>query len=410
MKELFLLGAGASVEAGVPDTYNMTRKMLENFSENGNSRYQEYAKVLNFVISGLIFKQGIEGNSPFDGVNIEDLFTAVNLLGDRENSELSPFISAWHPKLMGLESGELGSFKSKKLLRTINEPIEEFVREKINEALRFIGGSDFPVNHTTKINDILLYTNFERVFTDAVRRIVSGSKGLLFTDTAKAMMQNLVEMVWIREEKKVEYLIPLLEGIATFRSSIVTLNYDNTIELVGQLQNIPINTGFDVWSDTGEFNFTIGSVPLIKLHGSIDWRLSDGQITNEKPLSYQIIDEVNLGMKKQPNYNPAVIFGGKNKLTAKGPFLSLLRAFEKELMTSQLLTIIGYSFRDEHVNEYIANWFNGWVSRRIRIINPSLESLNHKFVNPLLNGQAKDRVKMIREKASVGIQRITKIF
>jgi hypothetical protein len=39
---------------------------------------------------------------------------------------------------------------------------------------------------------------------------------------------------------------------------------------------------------------------------------------------------------------PAVIFGQRNKLTAEGPFLDLLRAFREELSRSTSLTVVGY--------------------------------------------------------------------
>ena len=111
MTELFLLGAGASVEAGVPDAYRMTNEMVKRLSEDDMSRYRRIDKVLQFVVGGLLFQQGIKGENPFDGINIEDLFNAVKLLGDRQNSDLSPFISSWHPELEGLENGKMANFK-----------------------------------------------------------------------------------------------------------------------------------------------------------------------------------------------------------------------------------------------------------------------------------------------------------
>ena len=408
MKELFLLGAGASVEAEIPDSYKMANQMLSRFTENDFFRYDQYSKVLKFVIGGLLFQQGVKGKNPFDGVNIEELFNTIIMLGDRENSELIPFISSWHPKLVGLESGSLGFARSQELLRISNEPIEKYVNEQIENAIRRLDGRGNSLVGLWGIDRARSFSNYGWAFSNAVREVVSGSGGFLFRETADAMMQNLIKMVWIKDVKKVNYLLPLLDYGSKTHSSFITLNYDNSIELIGHDSGINVDTGFDTWSDSGEFNFSTGNIPLIKLHGSIDWALSDGQINDEKPLKYQIINKVNLDLKDNPIYQPAVIFGGKNKLTAKGPFLSLLRAFEKELMTSDLLTIIGYSFRDEHVNEFITNWFNGDIARRIRIININVDSLNQEYVYPLVKGQAKERVEVIEENASVGIRRIAK--
>lgn len=407
MTELFLLGAGASVEAGVPDAYKMTNEMLKRIADDQRAHYLRFDKVLQFVIGGLLFQQGIKGENPFDGINIEDLFNAVLLLSNRQNSELSPFISSWHPQLIGLESGKMASFTSRELLKTINEPIEKFVKETTDEVMEQLGrllerGRSSSLRRR-EIETFFASSRFETRFTEAVHQIVSGSEGELFKATADAMIQRLVEMVWITDVEKVNYLIPLVQYILATRSAIITLNYDNTVELVGQVMGVEIDTGFDEWSKSGEFVFGDGKIPLIKLHGSIDWALSNGRTAKEKPLPYQIIQKVDPNAKDQRYFQPAVIFGGKNKLTAKGPFLSLLQSFEKQLSKSEKLTVIGYSFRDEHVNEFITNWFNSDIARTIRIINPNPNSLNDGFAQPLFNSYAKDRVQIIKEIASNGI-------
>lgn len=412
MTELFLLGAGASVEAGVPDAYKMTNEMLRRIADDQRAHYLRFDKVLQFVAGGLLFQQGIKGENPFDGVNIEDLFNAVLLLSDRQNSELSPFISSWHPQLIGLESGKMASFTSRELLKTINEPIEKFVKETTDEVIEQFGrllerGRSSSLRRR-EIETFFASSRFETRFTEAVRQVVSGSEGKLFKSTADAMIQRLVEMVWITDVGKINYLIPLLQYIKDSKSTIVTLNYDNTLELAGQVMGVDIDTGFDTWSKSGEFSFGDGKIPLIKLHGSIDWALSDGSTTKEKPLPYQIIQKVDPNAKNLGDFRPAVVFGGKNKLTAKGPFLSLLQSFEEQLLKSETLSVIGYSFRDEHVNEFITSWFNGDIARKIRIINPNPNSLNDGFAQPLLNGYVKDRVQIIKEIASNGILSLTK--
>jgi hypothetical protein len=197
--------------------------------------------------------------------------------------------------------------------------------------------------------------------------------------------------------------LPLLQYIKDTHSIIATLNYDNAIELAGQVTGIEIDTGFDSWSNWGDFEFGVEITPLIKLHGSIDWALSDGRISKEKPLPYQVIKKVDPNADKEKEFHPAVVFGGKNKLTAKGPFLSLIRSFEQQLLKTEKLTIIGYSFRDEHVNEFIANWFNGSITRSVNIINPNPASMNQEFTRYLINDSTKDRVQTINKEAGAGI-------
>ena len=53
---------------------------------------------------------------------------------------------------------------------------------------------------------------------------------------------------------------------------------------------------------------------------------------------------------------PAVIFGGRSKLRADGPYLDLLREFVSALTGTEDLVVVGYSFRDDHVNEVVRTW------------------------------------------------------
>ena len=53
---------------------------------------------------------------------------------------------------------------------------------------------------------------------------------------------------------------------------------------------------------------------------------------------------------------PVVIFGHRRKLRGEGPFLSLLADFERQLAPTDRLVVIGYSFRDDHVNQVIRRW------------------------------------------------------
>jgi len=394
MTEMFLLGAGASVEAGIPDAYGMTRVMLESVAADDENRYRRLDKVLQFVVGGLLFQQGVRGENPYDGVNIEDLFNAIILLGERHHSDLGPFISSWHPQLMGFESGRLTTSASRGLLEAIFEPVQDYVRQ--------IGGRWRPARIDTFSSSHV----FEPRFADAVRQVVIGGEGRLFKAAADAMILKLVGMVWITDPARVAYLTPLVRHANVSNSTVVTLNYDNSIELAGQVTGVAVDTGFDSWSDTGEFGFEEGKVPLLKLHGSIDWALSDGVITEARPLPFQVIKKVSPNADEPQGLHPAVVFGGKNKLTAKGPFLGLLRAFDRALSSASSLWAIGYSFRDEHVNEFITKWFNGEPTRQVIIVNPRRDTIDKGLARDLLEGHGQTRVRVVESTAAMGISEL----
>jgi hypothetical protein len=409
MKELFLLGAGASVEAGIPGSYKMTEKMVEIFS---NLPYSRLSKVIRFVIGGLIFQRSSKGEIPYDGINIEDLFNAIQTLAERDKSELSAFIGSWNPMLEEFNSGEISSSISRNILNDIYKPLSNKIEEMdktIDAAIKAINTNKNigHINRNPLRSQPFIESNFRRKLTEAVRQVTGQSDGALFNQTNEIMIEQLINMIWGTDISKIEYLFPLIKYAHNNISTIATLNYDNCIELAGQACGIAVETGFESWSSTGEFSFSEKCLPLIKLHGSINWKLLNGGKSDDKPMSHEVIKQVDPDAEKNMEFTPAIIFGGRNKLTAKGPFLKLLSAFGNELSKSNKLTIIGYSFQDKHINEYINGWINGDTSRKLRIINPSFNKLDNEFITDihsiLSTDHGKTRVEILSKKTSEGL-------
>ncbi|MEL7591810.1 MAG: SIR2 family protein [Anaerolineaceae bacterium] len=401
MKEMLLLGAGASVDAEIPDSYEMTERIVKGISNDGYL-LRDVTNLLNFVIGGLLFQKGLRKEDPFGGVNIEDLFTTVELLRDRQNSELSPFIGSWHPFLQDIQRGSVSGYASRNLLEEIYDPIES----TFNELTRSLANQRITYNQT-RINPH--FTNrFERVFSEAVNQVVYGDGNKIFSRTKEAMVTKLCELTWISDSGKVTYLVPLIRHVVKNEGTIATLNYDNTIELACTLIDVEVDNGLESWSTTGEFEFRENKLPLIKLHGSIDWALSHGSTSKSRPLPYQVIKQEDPVEMMKNSMPPEIIFGGKNKLTAEGPFLDLLQAFEASLDKSDKLTIIGYSFRDEHINEFISKWFNTDENRIIRIISPNIEESQESYARTLLSNDRSEKVIPISQRANVAIAELFK--
>jgi hypothetical protein len=159
--------------------------------------------------------------------------------------------------------------------------------------------------------------------------------------------------------------------------TIATLNYDNSVELSAQRTNIKVDFGLDSFFKTNEIILCPKKLAFLKLHGSLDWR-SDLRLepSDDTPVHQLIVDQYI--PEKDTVSDFAIIFGNRNKLRADGPFLKLFIEFEKHLSKAEMLTIIGYSFGDEHINSLICQWLNGGQSRRVRAI-----SLKELTVNDL---------------------------
>lgn len=441
---MLLLGAGASVEAGVPSAYKMTEEILKRFNDAQNHALREYAKVLNFVIGGLLFDAGKRNNNPLtNGVNVEDLFNAVLLLSERNRLEVSPFVGSWDSMIEAFDKVTPSAPRLDKLLKLIQQSVakqmqnalsqnlptssadkidrivENNLKKRIEAAVKnrsaSISSSDSigravaeyikevskKWSDNLKPNSSGSNSDLDKEFKQAVQQLRERpAEGRKFKRTAEEMILMLKDLVWIEEASTVNYLSPIPNMVKSGgRLVVATLNYDNGIELVSEANSIACNTGIEVWSQKGVFDFSGKGLHLIKLHGSIDWSWQQDVTTPERPMPHSIIRRVETDSFKNSFERPAVIFGQRNKLTAEGPFLDLLRQFQNELEKSSVLTVIGYSLRDLHINTYISKWLNESESHKIRIVDPNFENSDVEYVMRLrkLRGSRPAQVEVIQK-------------
>jgi hypothetical protein len=443
MSEILLLGAGASKEAGVPDTYEMTGKIIEVFRARP---FQRLADVVSFVTGGLLFQQGIKGENPLEaGVNVEELFNAVQLLANRHTLEAAPFIGSWHAMVQEFDRARPPSPQLDRLYRMIYEGVTKEILSALPHSPPSFGDRDIDrdLEQTIKgtveamvnrrgsyysstsvgrrIGDYVMRITkdwmdrlksrspqgayaFEQEFKNAIEGMKDRpGEGEIFSQTAELMIRALAAIVWIDRAERVQHFRPLVNLVASQKQlTIATLNYDNGVELFAQAAGLSLATGIDDWSKTGSFTRSDAGIFLLKLHGSIDWALQRDQRSAERPMPHSVIQQVTREKVQEAGFRPAVIFGQRNKLTAEGPFLDLLRAFQQELSHSTLLTVVGYSFRDDHVNEYISQWLNQSKEHRLRVINPRFDHSPSVYAQRLIHF-GKGQVEIIREPAGAGL-------
>lgn len=454
MSEMLLLGAGASIEAEVPGAFAMTEKIVANL--RANPRFEKQAHALSYVVGGLLFEAGKNNVNPLaPAINVEDLFNAVQLLAERSTLEAAPFIGSWHSFIEELDkiypsqpSGNLQRLiydaVSKEILSAFSQSPPSFGTNKIDSALSStikktfeaavknrsaslsssdsVGGAveryvkDLTGKWSSKLKSPSL-SGSDKIEGQITRRIKASQartgQGRIFHQTNELMVAALKDLVWIEDANKVAYLAPLLNALEhQGRLVVATLNYDNSVELLSTSQNVACHTGIFEWSAQGRFEVLGAGLHLLKLHGSIDWLREDDELSDGR-MPIVTIRQLAPQEVKRLDLRPAVIFGNRNKLTAEGPFLDLLRAFQDELARSQTLTVVGYSFRDPHINVYISQWLNGDVNRILRIVNGSnfnqrtrFESDTPPYVRDLLKfaGANSQRVQIVGEYAGTGLK------
>ena len=94
---VLLLGAGASVEAGIPDSNEMVRRVEH---ETSKGKWQDCQELYRYLRSSVFYADGLKGITgsevPF---NIERLVNVLDELRQKEGHTLYPFVGAWNPKL-----------------------------------------------------------------------------------------------------------------------------------------------------------------------------------------------------------------------------------------------------------------------------------------------------------------------
>jgi hypothetical protein len=413
-------------------------------------RFQDqikYRKVMNFVIGGLLFQEGVRGNNPLNsGINVEDLFSAVQLLAERNTIEAAPFISSWNSKLDEFDKESPYSLNLDDLIAEIYKSVRSEIVDalasnptstELNDIDRSFENACKKILNSCKNKTSLSFSSSDKIsphiskylthvaknwsselkkgkprsshrmgsaFKDAVKKSQPRQgKGRTFSEVNELMIRMLKEFVWIDSPERVAYLHPLMDlTIQRKRQVIASLNYDNSIELAAASRDITCNTCIEEWSKKGSFDINQAGLHLLKLHGSIDWKWEQNPQAEELLLPHSIISKVDPVKLNEDEFRPAVIFGHRNKLTAEGPFLDLLRAFQQELSKSKLLTVIGYSFGDDHINTYISHWLNFNQENCIRIIDPKFSKSQAPYILSLRRLQEKrsTQVEIIQKNAS----------
>jgi SIR2-like domain len=444
MKEMLLFGAGASQEAGVPTAFGLTNQIAAEFHQRSDLRHQ--AGVVSFVLGGLLFNRGIQGQNPLEsGVNVEEFFNAIQLLAGRHSLEAAPFVGSWHSMIEEFDKVRPTSAHPDRVHEIIFKSVMEKVAAALPTSLPAFGASDIDkkikdaikgsveaaakgrsssfsssVSVGREVGDLVMGimkrwvaslkaarpsgSDFTREFNKAVDQQPRPGEGRIFRQVADAMIAMLVKFVLVEDPSKVRHLTPLKTIVSEqSRITIASLNYDNCVELFCEDSGIPCDTGIDEWSEKGTFEGGNDGIFLLKLHGSIDWQQTNENRTDERPMPHRIIKRASADEAKGFSYRPAVIFGSRNKLTAEGPFLDLLRAFQRELQSADRLTVVGYAFCDAHINVYLSQWLNSSPAHRLRIINgPAFADKPEGYVLDLLRF-ARDRVEIVPKYAGEGL-------
>jgi hypothetical protein len=309
----------------------MTRELVSRINDD----QPRTASALNFICGALVGHDSASGANPYAGLDVERVFAAVQLLAERRTLEVTPFVANWHPAVDGWDRP--------------SQPPPFFDRDLQRAILSEHAG----------------FNRAYKAIASVVDSRVGSGTGRAYQELAEAMVGELRALVQTTS-KKLDYLEPLVrQGARSGGLTIATLNYDRSIELAAQLSDIPLSGDPPARLDPNLLKAP--GIRLLKLHGSIDWEWASSR-AQAGAMPQRLVRKVSPG--EESRGEPALIFGARGKLRADGPFLTLLALFEEALSWATRLIVIGYSFRDPHVNEMIRRWTAN--SGTMVIVDPAL--------------------------------------
>jgi SIR2-like domain len=360
-KVAVLLGAGASADADLPMTVKMINCLLDDFRQQAesaawprNEPMRSFHRLLEFIVHGL--RQEAVVRNEGTEVDVETMFEAIETLANRTRLSIAPFIASWHPLVSAAEAIVADS----QHIWPRQHQLSKLLADAIHEGAGAGGSFSSETFEIRRFVEALLQTDDEA--------------GSAFAGLAGAVLESVVRVLQLKKKESVRYLEPLVKLYREqTRLDIATLNYDLTIETLAELTAVDVDTGMDQWKVKRTIGFT-GPFRLFKLHGSIDWQSSFGEESSaQNPyLPFE-------GVERTPGQiprRPALIFGAGNKLRAEGPYLELLHRFEEALGECDSLLVVGYSFRDQHVNALLTNWLNTNTSKGVVVLDPSVGSFD----------------------------------
>ena len=348
----FLLGAGASLPAGMPCTEQLTEAVLhvESYQQNPDEYFEKVSSEScdrswpgnKLLLQLLLGNLKDRCNSYFDEenksreVNYEDIYFAASqleehLLEEYENPAIEPLTKA--------------------LLEDLQPALLEHLRESVPQHLT--GPSD-GVQLRIELKDL------------AVR--------------ACHYIRSVVMLELRREPTSRKHLTCLVDAICdpnVEACDIFTLNHDLLIERVLHEHRLVLVDGFRE-PEQGMAEWDAGSFErpsrhyLLKLHGSIDWvdHPAKGLVKTLSDVWERAYDDGgDLRFPGQPG--PKMLIGTFNKIRDYygTPYFDLAATFRRQLTRINWLVVSGYSFGDKGINTALSEWMDSHQAAKILVLH-----------------------------------------
>ena len=177
---IVLLGAGASVAAGVPAVFAMTGKVRTHIRR---LRDPALSSAFDLVAGGL---QMTNPQVRLGDVDIEQVLTVSNLLANRARTELAPFVAAWHPLVESID----------------RRPFDRRNSERVANAVARMVGQNFGVDrgeYRRSSPPNIDPSALSRALTVLAEDITSRRDENVFGLLSKHIYASIIDLVWLDE-------------------------------------------------------------------------------------------------------------------------------------------------------------------------------------------------------------------
>jgi len=97
----------------------MTQVISDVVGRDPHARYSGAAAALNFIRGAMIGHLSASGTDPATPIDVERLFSAVQLLTQRYDHEAAPFIREWHPAIQAFGRQRFPAFFADRIRRAL---------------------------------------------------------------------------------------------------------------------------------------------------------------------------------------------------------------------------------------------------------------------------------------------------
>ena len=173
---LFLLGAGASVDAGIKHAKDMTLDIEVKIVSH--EEFKKFFELYNYLKSSILFQRGIIGEFEEQATTIEELLDVLSEINQKHQNKLYPFIGGWNVHLLKVAGEEFE--KVAELEKQIRSQLFEWINiSNYDQSSYFRGLGDLASDLGSAVRVFTLNYDIcvERAFASSNFKIELGFNG-----------------------------------------------------------------------------------------------------------------------------------------------------------------------------------------------------------------------------------------